>query len=586
MSFKRKIAQTKNFIQRNADSGTDPANISVNESNNNDDIAILKEEKSTTWTSGVDKKFNTEVEYPEDIEGDVTETEVKRGLKSRHVAMIALGGTIGTGLFIGTSSPLHEAGPVNTLIAYLFFGTLAYSVTQSLGEMATHTPVAGSFCTFNERYLSKSIGFATNWLYWFQWGITFAIEIFSASQCILYWTDRVPVWAWILIFFVTITAANFVPVRYYGEIEFWIAFIKIVTIIGFLIYALCMVCGAGKTGPVGFRYWRHPGPWGAGAGLVSNTNTDRFLGWVSSLINAAFTYQGVELTGISAGESANPRKTVPKAINKVIFRILLFYILSLFFCGLLVPYNDHRLTDDGSFISKSPFLIAITNSGTRVLPHIFNAVILTTLISAANSNVYIGSRVLYSMAGSTAPKIFARVDRNGVPVYGVLFTAVFGALAFLNVSNSGTTVFNWLMNISALAGLICWCFITAAHIRFMEILKSRNISRDTLPFKANFGLTFAWITEFFLVLIVFIQGYAVFFDFQVNDFFANYISLMLIVVTWIIAQTTLYRKEPLLIPLDEIDIDSESRKIYEEVWDEDEDNSKTSFLDRFWDAII
>ncbi|CAI8492522.1 unnamed protein product [Pichia kudriavzevii] len=475
MSFKRKIAQTKNFIQRNADSGTDPANISVNESNNNDDIAILKEEKSTTWTSGVDKKFNTEVEYPEDIEGDVTETEVKRGLKSRHVAMIALGGTIGTGLFI---------------------------------------------------------------------------------------------------------------VRYYGEIEFWIAFIKIVTIIGFLIYALCMVCGAGKTGPVGFRYWRHPGPWGAGAGLVSNTNTDRFLGWVSSLINAAFTYQGVELTGISAGESANPRKTVPKAINKVIFRILLFYILSLFFCGLLVPYNDHRLTDDGSFISKSPFLIAITNSGTRVLPHIFNAVILTTLISAANSNVYIGSRVLYSMAGSTAPKIFARVDRNGVPVYGVLFTAVFGALAFLNVSNSGTTVFNWLMNISALAGLICWCFITAAHIRFMEILKSRNISRDTLPFKANFGLTFAWITEFFLVLIVFIQGYAVFFDFQVNDFFANYISLMLIVVTWIIAQTTLYRKEPLLIPLDEIDIDSESRKIYEEVWDEDEDNSKTSFLDRFWDAII
>ncbi|TID30578.1 hypothetical protein CANINC_000933, partial [Pichia inconspicua] len=233
--------------------------------------------------------------------------EVKRGLKPRHVSMIAIGGTIGTGLFIGTSTPLHEAGPVNTLISYCFFGILAWSVTQSLGEMATHTPVSGSFCTFNTMYISKAAGFATNWCYWFTWAVTFAIELFSIGQVIKYWTDAVPNWAWILIFFFVLTGTNFIPVKYYGEVEFWIAFIKVIAIVGFLIYALCMVCGAGVTGPVGFRYWRNPGPWGAGAGLVQNTNTDRFLGWVSSFVNAAFTYQGVELTGITAGESANPR---------------------------------------------------------------------------------------------------------------------------------------------------------------------------------------------------------------------------------------------------------------------------------------
>lgn len=553
----------------------------------NNEIAAAKSNRSIEKLSEKKSAYDIDdINSQDDIEGYVHETKVKRGLKQRHVSMIALGGTIGTGLFVGTATPLQLSGPVNTLIAYLFFGALAYSVTQSLGEMATHTPVAGSFCTFNTKYLSKAIGFATNWCYWFSWAITFAIELFAVGQVIEYWTLAVPTWAWILIFYFVLTGANFVPVRYYGEVEFWIAFIKVIAIVGFLIYALCMVCGAGVTGPVGFRYWRHPGPWGAGAGLVKNKNTDRFLGWVSSLINAAFTYQGVELTGISAGESANPRKTVPKAINKVIVRILLFYILTLFFVGLLVPYNDPALASTTNFISSSPFLISITNSGTPVLRHIFNAVMLATIISAGNSNVYIGSRVLYSMAGTTAPKFFALTNRHGVPYVGVITTSLFGLLAFLNVSNSGKTVFNWLMNISALAGLISWCFITAAHLRFMTILKSRNISRDTLPFKANFGPIITWITEFFLVLIVFIQGYAAFFNFTANDFFASYISLIMTVVFWIVAQLTYYRHDPWLIPTDEVDLDSEARNVDDEVWEDEEENEKKSLYDRFWDVLL
>ncbi|QOU23121.1 hypothetical protein BRETT_003312 [Brettanomyces bruxellensis] len=495
--------------------------------------------------------------------------QVKRGLESRHVSMLALGGTIGSGLFIGTSTPLHEAGPVNALIAYLFFGLLTFSVTQSLGELATHTPVTGSFCIFNTKYISKSIGMATNWLYWFQWPITFAVELFAIAQIIEYWTDAVPNWAWMLIFYVFLTAINFFPVRYYGEIEYWVALVKIIAIVGFIIYAFCMVCGAGKTGPVGFRYWRHPGPWGAGAGLVKNTDTDRFLGWLSSLINAAFTYQGVEFTGIAAGESSNPRKTVPKAINKVIFRILIFYILTLFFIGMLVPYNDPDLTNDTTFISSSPFLISIKNSGTPVLPHIFNAVMLFTVTSAGNSDIYIGSRVLYAMAGTTAPKFFHMTTKQGVPFLGVAVTSSLGLLCFLNITNSGQTVFNWLLDISATAGIIDWIFISGAHLRFMNILKRRGISRDTLPYKAWGMPFFAWFSFISLIIIVFIQGYAVFFDFNASDFFANYISLVLFFAIWIGSQLTTYRKDPWLIPLDDVDIDTDARAINDEIWEDE-----------------
>ena len=508
--------------------------------------------------------------------------QVKRGLASRHVTMLALGGTIGSGLFIGTSTPLHEAGPVNALIAYFFFGILMFSVTQSLGEMATHTPVTGSFCVFNTRYISKSIGMATNWLYWFQWPITCAVELFAISEIMKYWTDAVPNWAWMIMFYVFLSCINLFPVRYYGEIEYWVALVKIIAIIGFIIYAFCMVCGAGKTGPVGFRYWRHPGPWGAGAGLVKNTDTDRFLGWLSSLINAAFTYQGVEFTGIAAGESSNPRKTVPRAINQVIFRILIFYILTLFFVGLLVPYNDPDLTDDTTFISSSPFLISIKNSGTPVLPHVLNAVMLFTVTSAGNSDVYIGSRVLYAMAGTTAPRFFRITTKQGVPFIGVLVTSSLGLLCFLKMTNSGQSVFTWLLDISATASVIDWIFVSGAHLRFMSILKSRGISRDTLPYKA-FGMPFlAWFAFIALIIIIFIQGYAVFFNFKASDFFANYISLMLFCVIWIGSQLTIYRKDPWLIPLTDVDIDSGARIVDEEIMEDDVDDESKITNPKGW----
>ncbi|CCE62117.1 hypothetical protein TPHA_0B04480 [Tetrapisispora phaffii CBS 4417] len=514
-------------------------------------------------------------------EGVVKEAEVKRQLKQRHIGMIALGGTIGTGLFIGIATPLGNAGPVGALIAYLFMATIVFSVTQSLGEMATFIPVTSSFTVFSSRFLSPAIGAANGYMYWFSWAVTFALELSVVGQIIQFWTHAVPLSAWIVIWWVILTIMNLFPVKFYGEFEFWVASIKVLAIIGFLIYCLCMVCGAGVTGPVGFRYWRNPGPWGPGI-ISKDVNEGRFLGWVSSLINAAFTYQGTELVGITAGEAANPRKTVPRAIKKVTFRILIFYILSLFFIGLLVPYDDEKLTSTDSYISASPFIIAIENSGTKILPHIFNAVILSTIISAGNSNVYVGSRILFGLAKTKlAPKWFGYTSRGGVPYYSVFFTSSFGALAFLEVSSGGAKAFNWLLNIISVAGFFAWLLISIAHVRFMQALKHRGISRDDLPFKARFMPHLAYYSIFFMTIIIIIQGFTAFAPtFNGSDFVAAYISIFLFFFLWLCFQ--LYFRSKLLWTVEEVDIDTDRRDVDAIIW---EDSGPKTFWDKFWDVV-
>lgn len=516
--------------------------------------------------------------------GDVTETKVKRGLKARHMSMIALGGTIGTGLFVGISTPLADAGPVNSLVLYIFVGSIVYIIVQALGEMSTYIPIAGSFTVYNTRFLSKPLGAANGWLYWYNWAVTFAVEVSVIPSIINFWTDKVPIAAWVTIFLILITLANLCSVKIYGETEFWVLGLKVVAIMGWLIFALCMVCGAGDQGAVGFRYWRNPGVVGDGVGLVKNLNTDRFLGWISSLINAAFTFQGCETTSIASGECANPEKTIPKLIKKVIFRILFFYIFSLFFIGLLVPYNDPQLNSNESYTASSPFIIAIINSGTPILPHIFNAVIFITVVSAGNSDVYLGSRVLYGLAESgIAPKIFTRCTKSGVPYVSVLTTAVIGCLAYLSCSNGGTTAFNWLVNISTVAGLIAWAFIPLCHIRFVQALNLQGKTRDDLPFKGHFLSWGNYYVVFFITLITLIQGYDVFFHFNAADFFTAYISLIIFVVLWIVFQIY-YREKRLIIPLEEVDIDSDRRKLENTVWiDDDEDDMLNKNLwEKFW----
>ena len=370
--------------------------------------------------------------------------------------------------------------------------------------------------------------------YWFSWAITYALELTATGLIIQYWDKTLSIGIFIAIFWVLITAVNFLPVNFYGELEFWFASLKVITVIGFILFGICIDAGAGHRDYLGFHNWVHPGPF-APYLIHSSPSTAKFVGFWSVLIQAGFSYQGTELVGIAAGETENPRKTVPSAIRKTFFRILLFFVMTIFFIGLLVPYDNPSLLSGATDASASPFVIAANLAGVKVLPHIINAVLLTVVLSAANSNVFSGSRVIVGLAQEGfAPHIFKRTSRGGVPYYAVALTSAFGLLGFMNLSSSGGTVFTWFQNIAGVAGFITWTSLNACHLSFMRALRARNISRDTLPYKAPFQPFFAWYGLGFNILIILTQGFTAWIpSFDVSSFFVAYISLILFVVLYL-----------------------------------------------------
>ncbi|PGH35107.1 AAT family amino acid transporter [[Emmonsia] crescens] len=462
--------------------------------------------------------------------------QLQRRLKSRHLQMIAIGGTIGTGLFIGSGGAISQAGPAGALIAYAFVGSIVYSVIVSLGEMATYIPIAGAFTSYATRFVDPSLGFAMGWIYWFSWAITFALELTATGLIIQYWNDDIPIGIFIAVFWIFITSINMLPVSFYGEIEFWFSSIKVITVIGFMIFGICMNAGAGQQGYLGFKYWHTPGAFAPYLLEVighDKVATAKFIGFWATLIQAGFSYQGTELVGIAAGETENPRKAVPAAIKKTFYRILFLFVLTIFFIGILIPYTNKDLLSKASNASASPFVIAANLAGVKTLPGLINAVLLTVVLSAANSNVYSGSRIIVGLAqDGCAPRFFTKTTKGGVPILSVLFTAAFGLLGFLNLSNSGSVVFEWFMNISSIAGFISWSCINGCHLSFMRALRARNLSRDALPYKAPFQPYLAWYGLFFNILIIITQGFTAFLPWKVSNFFISYISLILFVVLY------------------------------------------------------
>ncbi|OJJ42612.1 hypothetical protein ASPZODRAFT_76554 [Penicilliopsis zonata CBS 506.65] len=501
---------------------------------------------------------------------------LQRRLKSRHLQMIAIGGTIGTGLFISSGTALAHAGPAGALIAYIFVGTIVYSVMTSLGEVATYIPIAGSFTSYCARLVDPSLGFAMGWIYWFNWASTFAVELTATGLIVQYWDDKLSIAIFIAIFWLLITLLNFLPVSFYGELEFWFSSVKVVTVLGFLIFGICIDAGAGQHGYLGFHTWSNPGAF-APYLISSSPATAKFVGFWAVLIQAGFSYQGTELVGVAAGETANPHQTVPAAIRKTFIRILVFFVLTIFFIGLLVPYDNPDLLTGTSNASSSPMVIAARLAGVRVLPSLINAVLLTVVLSAANSNVYSGSRILVGLAHEGfAPDFFRWTSKQGVPYISVAFTALFGLLAFMNVSTSGGTVFNWLVNISGVAGFITWASINGFHLAFMRALRARDISRDTLPYRAVWQPWLAWYGLFFNVLIIFTQGFTCFIPtFNVSDFWVAYICPLLFVILYL-GHKLVYRTT-FISPL-QADLDM-GRPEYVDGW---ETTAPTTWYGKLW----
>jgi yeast amino acid transporter len=357
--------------------------------------------------------------------------------------------------------------------------------------------------------------------------ITWPLELTAAGIIIQYWRPDLSIGIWIAVFWAVFTETNFLPVRYFAEMEMWFASIKVVTIVGFLIFGICINAGAGDQGYLGFKYWQDPGPF---AEYLLAGTMGKFLGFWSVLTQASFSFQGTELVGMGTGEARDPRRAVPRAIRNSCWSIVSMFSLTIFFIGILVPYSNDALLKDSTDASASPLVIAASLVGVRILPDVVNALLLTAVLSAANSNVYSGSRILVALANEGhAPKLLTMTSRHGIPCYAIGLTSVFGLLAFLNLSPMGGNVFNWLVNIISVAGLLTWYCLNVCHLRFMGAMSAQNIPRTALPYQGPWQPWLAWYGAAFNLLVIITQGFTAFIPWNTTSFFVAYISVFLFV---------------------------------------------------------
>lgn len=427
---------------------------------------------------------------------NVAESPLSRKLKGRHLQMIAIGGSIGTGLFVGSGKALASGGPATLLISFNLIGAMLFTTVHALGELAVAFPVAGSFAAYSTRFLDPAWGFAMGWNYALQWLIVLPLEIVAASITVKYWDrdEKINGAIWVTVFWVMIVSINLFGVKGYGEAEFIFSLIKVIAVIGFIILGVVLNFGGGPGGDrIGLRYWHDPGAFRYG-----------FKGLCSVFVTAAFSFAGTELVGLAAAETANPRKTLPTAIKQVFWRITLFYICSLFIIGLLVPYDHPDLLQSGEVnVAASPFVIAITNAGIRVLPSVMNAVIMIAVLSVGNSSVYGSSRTLAALAEQgQAPRLFAYIDRRGRPIVGIALASSLGLLGYLSASEKEGEAFMWMLAISGLSSIFTWGSICLAHVRFRRGWALQGHTLDELAFRSQAGLIGSWIGFVFNVLVL------------------------------------------------------------------------------------
>ncbi|TLP72064.1 amino acid permease [Pseudomonas nitroreducens] len=419
------------------------------------------------------------------------EGELKRGLKNRHIQLIALGGAIGTGLFLGSAGVLQSAGP-SMILGYAIGGFIAFLIMRQLGEMIVEEPVAGSFSHFAHKYWGGFAGFMSGWNYWVLYILVGMSELTAVGKYIQFWWPDFPTWATAAVFFVLINAINLFNVKAFGETEFWFAIIKVVAIIGMILLGVWLLA-SGNGGPQASvsNLWAHGGFFPNG-----------WKGLVMVLAIIMFSFGGLELVGITAAEAAEPKKVIPKAINQVIYRILIFYIGALAVLLSLYPWDAllQSINSAGDPYSGSPFVKVFSLLGSEYAAHILNFVVLTAALSVYNSCVYCNSRMLFGLAEQgDAPRAFAKVDDRGVPLLAI------GVSAFITLA---CVVVNYviphqalelLMSLVVAALVINWAMISLAHMKFRKAMVAKGVQ----PFFRALWYPYGnWLCLAFVVFIL------------------------------------------------------------------------------------
>nr|WP_261390854.1 amino acid permease [Listeria monocytogenes] len=467
------------------------------------------------------------------------------------MSMIAIGGSIGTGLFLASGNAIHTAGPGGALVAYVAIGIMVYFLMTSLGEMATYMPVSGSFSTYASRFVDPAFGFALGWNYWFNWAITLAVDISTAAIIVQFWLPNTPAWLWSAIFLILIFGLNALSVKAYGESEYWFSIIKVATVIIFLIVGVLTIVGILGGEVIGFsNFTTGDAPFKGG-----------FFAILGTFLIAGFSFQGTEMVGIAAGESATPETSVPKAIKQVFWRILLFYIFAIFIIGMIIPYtNPNLLSAEATDVAISPFTLVFEKAGLAFAASVMNAVILTSVLSAGNSGLYASTRMLWAMArDKKAPKFLGKVNRRGIPMAALIVTTIVGAMTFITtLTENGTVIYTWLLSASGLTGFIAWIGIAISHYRFRKAFIKQGHDLSELKYKAKF-FPFGPILALVLCILVIVgQDYAAFLKPEFTNpawwqkIGISYIGLPIFLVFWLSFKFTNKTK---VIPLEDCKFD-------------------------------
>ncbi|ETS76904.1 hypothetical protein PFICI_10778 [Pestalotiopsis fici W106-1] len=481
-------------------------------------------------------------------------TSTHRGITARHSQMIALGGTIGTGLFVGSGQALARVGPGFLLFAYCVLGFLIYSMITATTTVSAYLPLPGSsMASYAGRYASKSLGFAMACLYWYSFAIIVAYEITAAALVIDYWPNGVHTGVWVTILLVVVVGLNLSPVAVYAETEFWFASTKVIMLLALLILSVVLCLGGGPNHErLGFGYWQEPGAWNS---YLVDGAAGRVCAFVYALVYSSFSFGfGPELIVLTGGEMKSPRRNLIKAANTFILRLCIFYILGALAIGVICPSNASGLTSGSSDAAASPWVIGIKQAGIKGLDHVVNAGIVISAWSSANAYLYMSSRTLYSASvNGGAPKIFSRCMKNGLPIYAVLLCSSFALLAYLNVGTSTGVVFNWLINLTNSAIFISWICISFVFLRFTRACEVQGVK--DLPYTSVLQPYAAYANIAIFSVLLLLNGFTVFFPGQwdTSIFLTSYLGIPIFLVLFAVHRF-MHHQEHTIIPSEQVDL--------------------------------
>ncbi|KLU91688.1 proline permease [Magnaporthiopsis poae ATCC 64411] len=521
--------------------------------------------------------------------------ETKRGLSPRHVQLMAIGGSIGTGLWIGIGGVLTKAGPLSLVLGYMFWGLLfIWPLNLCVAEMCAYLPIRGSIFELSSRFVDPALGFAMGWTYFFAGLMLVCTEYSAIATVIQYWDPTINPGAWIAVAMFSCIIVNVVAVKWYGEAEFVMASTKVLLLFGLILITIITMAGGNPRGDAyGFRNWGngnfiHPY---RGEGATGN-----FLGWWKVVIYAGFTIAGPDMIALAAGEIQNPRYTIPRVANLVFYRLVGFYVIGVLCVGIICSSVDPGLLDaiknkkPGAF--SSPWVVGIERLGINVLPHIINAAIMLSGWSCGNAYLYSASRTLYGLArDNQAPKIFLKCTKEGVPIYCVAGVSLISCITFLVSSDSAVTVFFWFVDLTTTALIMTYTMMMIAYLGFYRARNVQGMDPATLPYLAPFTPYSSYVTLILGCTAVLFVGFDTFSPFEYRDFITAYFAFPFGVVMFI--GYKVFKKTSFVKPA-EADLISGKKEVDEECrhWEEGgiQENvrarlAEMSFLRRTWEKM-